>query len=1056
MADTTALKNRIRAAIKANDNQEITGPVLQQALLDMVDELDLYPELESEANIRQQADTTLNNLITGIKNNIDNGYVYAGIATPSTSPVSGKVFYIAKAAGTYTNFDGQVLTQGINILRYNGSAWSNQQLIGIDDVAVNNSKNLIGSGFVYQYNQSSSLRSGKIEKVLFKNRITDITLSSGAYEIDDGVLNYFESKHWKYAIVPINNIARIKTAAGTVSSSPAKIPAIIYLSGVDPTQANFISGYEQYAVVNANVGIFDSGLVIPEGATHIIVNLSTLTYNNIELYDGTFFDVDDKPIAGSNNLVKSGGIYDALQNNPRFTLFKKENIAKSPIVASAEQIITGIYLENADGTPVEYTKEINGVTYYLGILSIRQGKPNNNIKRTVSIGYAPMDGSNTFDRFVVLGNTETVSYVGVEHMIAHNIQGFKTVEIWVDWDKYDETIESASSHQYDLYFVAKNGSITTYRYKRDYKYIGIDQQPVQNSTNPITSGAVYEINGNLNNKINTINEVLAEEKQTKTTDITTVYNKAVVMQNGIPVEISTSGNWRYGIIPVAGLKHVITFSSFASHKYPAIIAIIFLRTNEITQDSYIAGSEKYGTGKTPDPNIAKFDEDIVIPSEANYVIINCAIPYADDTTVITRDVFYDLSEFDERITELEQQKKVLTVKKQPGEGEYGTIAAALAVADSETTIYIHTGVYEENHLNLPRGITIIGIGDVEIRGYLPPSTAIATSTNYSTLECYNGATLENLKITAQNMRYPIHADFSDGNAKWNVKNCIFEHKGNKEINDYWATQTGDTSGIISICSAWGGGTRGGDNVYCFNCKFISTGRAFSTHNNAETSYENYGASHVVLESCEMISKGIDRDGVLVDLLASLFIQSLNCPVDGCDVVVNNCSLNGYIVFQNSGGDGWSNKLKVFNCGKNKIAFSGYGSGPSLIRNGGQITTYQSHYDKYPLISDCCHSFVNRGASAITKGKAVKLTNNGGVELYDSTADDVFGVAMQDIAVGEVGDVWFDGYLSRIWLDGIRKTDITEGSNIYVDNTGSFATSGTKIAFKVVDNQNIKL
>ena len=46
MADTTALKNRIRAAIKANDNQEITGPVLQQTLLDIVDELDLYPELQ--------------------------------------------------------------------------------------------------------------------------------------------------------------------------------------------------------------------------------------------------------------------------------------------------------------------------------------------------------------------------------------------------------------------------------------------------------------------------------------------------------------------------------------------------------------------------------------------------------------------------------------------------------------------------------------------------------------------------------------------------------------------------------------------------------------------------------------------------------------------------------------------------------------------------------------------------------------------------------------------------------------------------------------------------
>ena len=200
MADTTTLKNRIRAAVKANDNQEITGPVLQQALLDMVDELNGATETEasqrqngdstlqqsitaeknraegveqslsqaintektraegveqslsqainSESQTRQSVDTQLNNLITGIKNNIDNGYVYAGIATPTTVPVSGKVFYIAVQAGTYTNFGEQVLTQGINILRYNGSTWSNQQVIGIDDAAVAGNKNLITSDAV--------------------------------------------------------------------------------------------------------------------------------------------------------------------------------------------------------------------------------------------------------------------------------------------------------------------------------------------------------------------------------------------------------------------------------------------------------------------------------------------------------------------------------------------------------------------------------------------------------------------------------------------------------------------------------------------------------------------------------------------------------------------------------------------------------------------------------------------------------------------------------------------------------------------------------------------
>ena len=66
MADTTALKNRIRAVIKTNDNQEITGPVLQQALLDIVDELN--GATETEASQRQSTDGTLAGAINTERN----------------------------------------------------------------------------------------------------------------------------------------------------------------------------------------------------------------------------------------------------------------------------------------------------------------------------------------------------------------------------------------------------------------------------------------------------------------------------------------------------------------------------------------------------------------------------------------------------------------------------------------------------------------------------------------------------------------------------------------------------------------------------------------------------------------------------------------------------------------------------------------------------------------------------------------------------------------------------------------------------------------------------
>lgn len=210
MSSFSSLETAIRSAIKQNGNQEITGNLLQEILLSVVDVLGntainnletglsnetttrsnadttlqnnitaeatarqnadttlqnninsetnarqnadstLQTNINNEATARQNADTQLNNLITGIKNNIDNGYVYAGIATSSSVPVTGKVFYIAVQAGTYTNFGGQEVTQGINILKYNGSAWSQEQVIGFDDEPTAGSDNPVKSGGLYE------------------------------------------------------------------------------------------------------------------------------------------------------------------------------------------------------------------------------------------------------------------------------------------------------------------------------------------------------------------------------------------------------------------------------------------------------------------------------------------------------------------------------------------------------------------------------------------------------------------------------------------------------------------------------------------------------------------------------------------------------------------------------------------------------------------------------------------------------------------------------------------------------------------------------------------
>lgn len=116
-----SLKAVIRAAIKENQNQEITGEVLQQVLLAMVNALGAQ-------------------------------YQFAGVATPATNPGTPdqNVFYFAYIAGTYTNF-GAINVPGFSILKYNGS-WSIDVIFEYDITTVFQTLPLLPSKYSIQTN----------------------------------------------------------------------------------------------------------------------------------------------------------------------------------------------------------------------------------------------------------------------------------------------------------------------------------------------------------------------------------------------------------------------------------------------------------------------------------------------------------------------------------------------------------------------------------------------------------------------------------------------------------------------------------------------------------------------------------------------------------------------------------------------------------------------------------------------------------------------------------------------------------------------------------------
>ena len=306
MADFTALKTAIQTYIKQNGNEEITGEKLQEILLSVVTTLgdsainDLVTALANEVAARQNADgtlqqnitneatargnadtalsnrlgssitaentaadqigaeaearaaadTALQGLIDGITDNIENGYVYAGIATPSSTPATGKVFYLALTAGTYTNFGSTEVSQGINILKYNGSAWSLDAFIGIDDEPTPNSPKLVKS-------------SGAFDSVMTNGSAFDI------------------SAHF---------------ASGGTLATYADLDAA--LTALNTLSASYKRGGMSIKYIQSSDNKYVQARCMAQSFT-----------TDVTQWQG----VDDEPTAGSDNLVKSGGVFTALK-----------------------------------------------------------------------------------------------------------------------------------------------------------------------------------------------------------------------------------------------------------------------------------------------------------------------------------------------------------------------------------------------------------------------------------------------------------------------------------------------------------------------------------------------------------------------------------------------------------------------------------------------------------------------------------------------------------------------------------------------------------------------
>ena len=145
MANYQDLKDAIKDDIKTNGNQEITGQIMQNTLLTMV-------------------------------NSLGKNYQYAGIATPDTNPGTPdeNIFYIAIEPGQYVNFNNYEVDKYINIFKWNGS-WIREKTdipnnilvssigkILFDNMFVDN-VSVVGSGEVLSYTTKNGYYNTRLE-----------------------------------------------------------------------------------------------------------------------------------------------------------------------------------------------------------------------------------------------------------------------------------------------------------------------------------------------------------------------------------------------------------------------------------------------------------------------------------------------------------------------------------------------------------------------------------------------------------------------------------------------------------------------------------------------------------------------------------------------------------------------------------------------------------------------------------------------------------------------------------------------------------------------------
>lgn len=384
----------------------------------------------------------------------------------------------------------------------------------------------------------------------------------------------------------------------------------------------------------------------------------------------------------------------------------------------------------------------------------------------------------------------------------------------------------------------------------------------------------------------------------------------------------------------------------------------------------------------------------------------------------------------------------VTVKKD-GTGNFTTLKAAMnsitdATASKPYEIVVYPGIYQETNIITKNYVNIRGVDKDKtwIKGELPPTATDDQMKSTQTILFNSTGTISNIKITAKNMRYPIHIDAGaqgNKNATQNIIDSYIEHYGNQEVIDYRKSHGLPAGHPWNAEHAVGIGTSDGMVINAINTTFKSRSDTFYFHTNANFDKPN----RIELDNCRIIATN--------DSGSAIFVQALGSHRND-RLIINNSEINGMIGYNDKPWLDTSLAGQVADHAEIQIVGGGNTLVPFNIRNTGRALQITSN-------STTGTSKVAVAGTAVQKifGSVTAWNGAGGLKGYARGSVDVSGTALSASKLGQrLGNLTKTPLTLTVKVDALAPVTITFNKDYRtMDNNIILATINTALRSSAV-------